>query len=205
VDEFESGTDDQAPIQLGEPESARPQSLRSQIMGAIALLVIGGWILFAFYSDSYNPVSTYRLGSVLPRASDGWKLSRLSTSNPSRVEVGWSRKNLSSVSRRTYTQGGKEITIEIWDWAGAYPYHMPIDIPGWMNGEEVRIGAETGRLRYDTESRKGRLRVRYLDRFYIVVEGENIDRSDLTSWYHRIDFAGLRRELAELQDGGSSR
>jgi hypothetical protein len=60
-------------------------------------------------------------------------------------------------------------------------------------------------LRYNPGTRKGRLRVRYLDRFYLVVEGSGIERYDLEAWYRRIDLAALRRELAELRGAPSSR
>jgi hypothetical protein len=69
----------------------------------------------------------------------------------------------------------------------------------------VRVGAQEGRLRYNAESKKGRLRVRYLDRFYLIVEGEGIERYELDSWYRRIDLAGLRREVEKLRRAAASR
>jgi hypothetical protein len=172
------------------------------------ILAIAGWFTFLYFSNDNIPVSEFRLGSMLPKRLDGWKSSLTQGGNPSSVEIDVGlkfEKFTSSNSWRSYSQGDKEITVEIWDWAGDYPYHMPLDVPGWFNGEEVRVGAETGRLRYNPETKKGRLRVRYLDRFYLIVEGHGIERHELDSWYRRIDLAGLRREVEQLRASPSSR
>jgi hypothetical protein len=150
-------------------------------------------------------VSSLRLGAALPNAPQGWRRGLTHVDNPSSVSVVGIEKFTSSSASRTYTQTGKEISIEIWDWAGDYPYHLPIDVPGWMNGEIVRVGAENGRLRYNRDTRTGRLRVRYLERFYLIVEGTGIERRELQAWYHRIDLAGLRRELGQLRSETASR
>ena len=173
-----------------------------------AILAIAGWFTFLYFSNDNVPVGDYQLGLVLPKKPDGWNSSLTHGGNPSSVsiEIGLRfEKFTSSNSWRSYSRGDREVTVEIWDWAGDYPYHMPIDVPGWFNGEEVRIGAETGRLHYNPETKKGRLRVRYLDRFYLVVEGKGIERHELDTWYHRIDLAGLRRELGQLRAAPSSR
>jgi hypothetical protein len=189
------------------PTASAPLALRT-ILQAGLILALMGWLGLVYFSNDNLPVSGTRLSMLLPRPADGWKGGMLHTSNPTSVEIEVGlkfEKFLSASVSRTYSQGGKEITVEIWDWAGGYPYHMPIDIPGWANGEAVRVGAEDGRLRYNPETQKGRLRVRYLDRFYLIVEGTGIARHELESWYRRIDLAGLRRELGQLQRAASSR
>lgn len=184
-----------------------PFSLRKTLQMSVAV-AITGWFTFQYFSNDNIPVSEYRLSSLLPRSVDGWKggLSRVSNPSSVSINVGLKFEKFTSASAsRTYYQGAKEITVEIWDWAGDYPYHMPLDLPGWANGEAVRVGAEEGRLRYDPESKKGRLRLRYLDRFYLIVEGKGIERYELEGWYRRIDLAGLRRELDKLRATASSR
>ena len=47
--------------------------------------------------------------------------------------------------------------------------------------------------------------MRYLDRFYLIVEGEGIERYELAGWYRRILLAGLQRELDQLRRISSSR
>ena len=186
-------------------EGARlPRSPREALQWLLGV-VLFGWIVYSYFSTDNVPLSQIRLSGLLPRAPQGWSQSLSSGENPTSVTVDWLEKDLSSVSRRTYSQGETEVTVEIWDWAGDYPYHLPFDIPGWMNGDEVRVGGEAGRLRYDPEKRRGRLRVRYLDRFYVVVEGEGIERHQLDAWYRRVNLSGLRRELAQLHGKASSR
>jgi hypothetical protein len=186
---------------------AAPFSLRTTLQMSLVLAMMG-WLSFLYFSNDNLPVSEFRLSMLLPRPADGWKGGILHSSNPTSVSIAVGlkfEKFLSASASRTYTRAGKEVTVEIWDWAGDYPYHMPIDIPGWANGEAVRAGAEEGRLRYNAQSKKGRLRVRYLDRFYLIVEGTGIERYELESWYRRIDLAGLRREFVQLQRTASSR
>jgi hypothetical protein len=197
-----------------EPEgvelAATPGSRSSPLntLKLTVLLAVAGWLTFLYFSNDNIPVSDYRLSTMLPRPIEGWKGGLLHSGNPSSVsiDVGLKFEKFTSArASRTYSQGDKEITIEIWDWAGDYPYHMPIDIPGWANGEPVRAGAEQGRLRYRAETKKGRLRVRYMDRFYLIVEGQGIERYELENWYRRIDLAGLRRELDQLRRNSASR
>jgi hypothetical protein len=198
-------------VRLGlDPDTAPMASpgARHSLLNALkvgAVLALGGWFIFLYFSNDNNPVRDYKLSAVLPGRVDGWKSGFSHQSNPSSVSIGPFEKFTSSSVRRTYTQGDKEIALEIWDWAGDYPYHMPIDIPGWANGEEVRVGAEQGHLRYHAESRTGRLRVRYLDRFYVIVEGKGIERHELEAWYRRINLVDLRRELDQLHGESASR
>jgi hypothetical protein len=200
-----------AGLQPEAPELTAPQGAPFSLRGTLklfALLAIAGWFTFLYFSNDNIPVDRFYLSPLLPRRVEGWKSGLPEGSNPSSVSIGVGvtfEKFTSSSVWRTYYQGDKEITLEIWDWAGDYPYHMPIDIPGWANGEAVHVGAEEGRLRYNPETRKGRLRVRYLDRFYLIVEGKGIERYELESWYRRIDLAGLRRELDKLHRRTSSR
>jgi hypothetical protein len=204
------------PVSAGETEP--PASEYSPSPGAqfslartaqlLLILVIAGWFTYLYFTNDNIPVRDYRLGSMLPKTPEGWRRGLTHSGNPSSVSIGVGaqfEKFTSSNAWRTYSQGDKEITVEIWDWAGDYPYHMPIDVPGWANGEPVRVGAEEGRLRYNPAARKGRLRVRYLDRFYLIVEGEGIDRHELDGWYRRIDLAGLRNELDQLRRTTASR
>lgn len=194
------------PADLAGSQGA-PFSLRTTLQMGVGLAIVG-WFSFLYFSNDNIPVNDYRLSTMLPRPLEGRKGGLLHANNPSSVsiEVGVKfEKFTSSSASRTYYQGGKEITVEIWDWAGGYPYHMPLDIPGWANGEQVRVGAEEGRLRHNAETKNGRLRVRYLDRFYLIVEGKGIERHELEGWYRRIDFAGLRREADELRRTAASR
>jgi hypothetical protein len=193
-------------VELAASSGARFSPLNT--LKLTVLLAIAGWLTFLYFSNDNIPVSAYRLSTMLPRRIEGWRGGLLHSGNPSSVSinVGLKFEKFSSASAsRTYSQGDKQITLEILDWAGDYPYHMPIDIPGWANGEPVRVGAGEGRLRYHVEAKKGRLRVRYLDRFYLIVEGKGIERYELESWYRRIDFAGLQRELDQLRRTSSSR
>ncbi|MEX2299523.1 MAG: hypothetical protein WD733_01230 [Bryobacterales bacterium] len=190
------------------PTASRPAV---SLLGAtkfFVILAIAGWFAFLYFSEANIPVSDYRLGLMLPETPEGWRRSFTRSGNPSSVSIGTGltfEKFTSSNAWRTYSQGGKQVTVEIWDWAGDYPYHIPLDIPGWANGALVRVGAEEGRLRYNPETRTGRLRVRYLDRFYLVVEGDGIERHELLAWYQRIDLGGLRAELDRLQRTAASR
>ncbi len=200
-------TPDPGPEPFAPPSQGVALSLPN-ILKLSGVLLLAGWFTFLYFSNDNVPVSPFRLGSALPRAVDGWKGGWLDSSNPSSVSINVGvhfEKFTSSRVSRTYSQGGKQITLEIWDWAGDYPYHMPLDIPGWANGEAVRVGGQQGRLLYDPATRKGRLRVRYLDRFYLIVEGKGIERFELESWYRRIDLEGLRRDLEELHPAPASR
>lgn len=161
------------------------------------------WAFLAFPENA--PLSRSTLSACLPKAPSGWTAGRIRTSNPSSVEGNFSLEFTSSCSWRTFARGDRTITVEIWDWGGDYPYHLPIDIPGWMNGETVRVGGEEGRLTYNERIGRGRLRVRYLDRFYLVVQGRGVQPQELRSWYARIDRNRLRSEFNRLHATASNR
>ncbi len=169
-----------------------------------ALMAVAAWVMLPGLNDT-PVVDRFDLTQSLPKTPGGWQATYKHSDNPSRVVVGGRSRFTSTSAWRTYTLGDKEITVEVWDWGGDYPYHMPFDIPAWMNGEEVRIGSAKGHLRYNSGSRSGRLRLRYLDRFYVVVEGEGIYQAELDAWYGRVDLRQLQRALGELRSKAASR
>jgi hypothetical protein len=169
-----------------------------------ALLAVAAWAILPSLNETPIVVPLDLMAS-LPRAPSGWHAAPKRRSDPSRVEVGGRVRFTSSRAWRTYTRGDAEITVDIWDWGGDYPYHLPFDTPGWMNGQEVRVGPSLGRLRYNAGSRSGRLRLRYLDRFYVIVEGEGINESELHAWYGRVDLGRLGAALEKLRSTAASR
>lgn len=169
-----------------------------------ALMAVAAWVMLPSLNET-PVVDRSDLMQSLPRTPGGWRGSYKHNANPSRVTVMGRNRFTSTSSWRTYTQGDKEITVEIWDWGGDYPYHLPFDTPAWMNGQEVRMGSAPGHLRYNARSRSGRLRLRYLDRFYVIVEGEGIAQSELDAWYGRVDLGRLQRALGKLRGKAASR
>lgn len=175
-----------------------------RVLQLTALLAVAAWVMLPALNET-PVVDRLDLRLALPRTPGGWHGNLTHGSNPSRVVVGGRNRFTSTSAWRTYTQGDREITVEIWDWGGDYPYHLPFDTPGWMNGQEVRIGSAPGHVRYNSRSQSGRLRLRYLDRFYVIVEGEGIAQPELEAWYGRVDFGRLRAALGKLRSKAASR
>jgi hypothetical protein len=169
-----------------------------------ALMAVAAWAILPSLNETPIVVPLDLMAS-LPRAPSGWHAAPKRRSDPSRVEVGGRVRFTSSRAWRTYTRGDAEITVDIWDWGGNYPYHLPFDTPGWMNGQEVWVGSCPGHLRYNAGSRSGRLRLRCLDRFYVIVEGNGISQSELHAWYGRVDLGRLRGALQKLHSTAASR
>lgn len=190
------------------PPQRRPVGMGYLLFKAVQIgvvLAVVGWFVMQDRSGDKVPVSIYDLSAALPSTPPGWRPTDSGVSHPSSTTVMGRAHFTASRAWKTYRQGDREVTVDIWDWAGDYPYHMPWDLSAFGAGDEVRVDGNSGHVRYNPSSQKGRLRVRYADRFYLIVEGEGIRRGDLDSWYRSIDLGRLHRGLGNLRGRTSSR
>mgnify|MGYP001587382551 CR=1 FL=1 len=140
-----------------------------------------------------DPVHFSELLKFLPEPPSGWESQPAQGSSTKMGE--WS---FPQVERR-YTQGDKRMEVQILDWAFHKELYASFFVAAAFSQETtegynkgIKIGEEPGREEYKTASKDGNLAVLVGKRFFVTIQGDNIEAAELRQWWDRLDTAGLR-------------
>lgn len=139
-----------------------------------------------------EPVSFKELIEYLPKAPQNW-----TTDKPMGETTSISKYSISQVSQ-VYTQNHKEITVSIFDWAFNAALYMPFLLTTEFSQEStegynkgIKIGDVLGREEYTYSSKKGSLNLLVDGRFFVQIDGRDIEAEELREWWKLIDRKSL--------------
>jgi outer membrane murein-binding lipoprotein Lpp len=182
---------DSSKIEEGEAVSSNPFGLARQIAKA-------GEDLEKIQKDLENmkpvdPIHFSELIKFLPEPPPGWESQPAKGTSNKMGEWSFTEVN------RDYTQGDKRMEVKILDWAFRKELYATFFIAAAFSQEStegynkgIKIGDEPGREEYKNESKNGTLSMLVGKRFFVTIEGSNIEAAELRQWWDRIDAAGLR-------------
>ena len=144
--------------------------------------------------DIVEPISFKELIEYLPQLPQGWAAGELKGKTNSLGNYG-----ISQISQ-TYTQREKEITVSIFDWAFNSALYAPFLLTTEFSQEStegynkgVKIGDILGRQQYTYDSKKGSLNLLVNNRFFVRINGKNIEEIELREWWQLIDSQSLTK------------
>lgn len=139
-----------------------------------------------------KPVSFKELIKYLPKAPKNWK-----TEKPMGETTSISKYSISQVSQ-AYRQEDKEISISIFDWAFNAALYTPFLLTTEFSQEStegynkgIKIDDIPGREEYTYSSKKGSLNLLVDGRFFVQIDGKNIEEQELREWWQLIDQKSL--------------
>ena len=144
--------------------------------------------------ESVEPVYFKDLIKLLPQPPAGW-----SAEEPEGETNTFGEYSISQASR-SYSNGDRTIEISIADWAyntGLYAsFLIGADFSqesskGYNKG--IEIDNVPGREEYDFESKNGILSLLAEQRFFIQIEGDNVEAQELQKWWDLIDKKTLSK------------
>ena len=143
-----------------------------------------------------EPIHFKQLINTLPKPIRGWSAAEAQGETNSFVGLG-----ISEASRQ-YTKNDKTIEITVFDWAYNFGFYAPFTLSADYSQETsagynkgIKIGEIPGREEFDYQSKDGKLAVLVEQRFFVQIEGQNLDNArELYQWWKKVD----RQSLAKL-------
>ena len=139
-----------------------------------------------------EPISFRDLISYLPQSPRGWTAEKAKGQTNSFGDY-----SVSQV-KQTYFQKDKTMTVSIFDWAFNSALYMPFLLSTEFSQEStegynkgIKIGNIPGRENYDYYTKDGSLNLLINRRFFVQIEGKNIEESELRQWWDAIDSDSL--------------
>lgn len=134
-----------------------------------------------------EPVHFSELMTMLPSAPAGWEAEKPQGSSNSMGKFQVSH------AKRSYRQGDKTIKVEITDWAYAKALYVPFLMSARFSQEStegynkgIEIDGAPGREEYKFDSKRGELNVLASKRFFVQIEGRDIEPEVLRQWWQRV-------------------
>ena len=139
-----------------------------------------------------DPVSFKELIKYLPKAPPNWTAAK-----PMGETTSISKYSISQVSQ-AYSQDSKEITVSIFDWAFNAALYTPFLLTTEFSQEStegynkgIKINDVPGREEYTYSSKKGSLNLLVDGRFFVQIDGRDIEEQELREWWKLIDRKSL--------------
>lgn len=143
-----------------------------------------------------EPISFRDLIGYLPQSPKGWTAER-----PQGQTTSFGDYSVSQVKQK-YFQANKTMTVSIFDWAFNSALYMPFLLSTEFSQEStegynkgIKIDDIPGRENYDYYTKKGSLRLLVNRRFFVQINGDNIEESELREWWEAIDSNSLSEEI----------
>ena len=142
--------------------------------------------------EPVQPISFKELINYLPDAPQGW------TAKPPKGETNSLGNYSISQVNQTYTNKDKEISVSIFDWAFNSALYTPFLLTTEFSQEStdgynkgIKIGNIPGREEYTYATKEGSLNLLVNQRFFIQIDGSNIEDTELREWWQLIDHPSL--------------
>ncbi|MEO0836546.1 MAG: hypothetical protein AAFY16_11320 [Cyanobacteria bacterium J06642_3] len=165
-------------IELSKDASQIPQSISQDIAN----------------KEPVTPVSFKELIDYLPQPPNGWKAAK-----PQGQSNSFGNYSISQVNQ-TYTQGSKQIEVSIFDWAFNSALYTPFLLSTEFSQEStdgynkgLKIDDIPGREEYSYIDKRGSLNLLVNSRFFVQIDGSNIDDLELREWWQLIDSKALNQ------------
>ena len=153
--------------------------------------------IFEDSSDTPTKVQTVsfrELIEYLPQSPRGW------TAEKPKGQTNSFGDNSVSQVKQTYFQQDKTMTISIFDWAFNSALYVPFLLTTEFSQEStegynkgIKIGNIPGRENYDYQTQDGSLNLLINRRFFVQIDGKNIEESELREWWNLLDSQSLLR------------
>ena len=145
--------------------------------------------------NEIDTISFRDLIGYLPQSPKGWIAEK-----PKGQTNSFGSYRVSQV-KQSYFQKDKTMTVSIFDWAFNSALYMPFLLSTEFSQEStegynkgIKIGNIPGRENYDYYTKDGSLNLLVNRRFFVQIEGENIEESELREWWEAIDSDSLSKE-----------
>ena len=139
-----------------------------------------------------KPISFKELIEYLPKAPKNWTAAK-----PMGETTSISNYSISQVSQ-AYNQDSKEIKVSIFDWAFNAALYTPFLLTTEFSQEStegynkgIKINDIPGREEYTYSSKKGSLNLLVDGRFFVQINGKDIEEQELREWWKLIDRKSL--------------
>ena len=139
-----------------------------------------------------EPISFRELIEYLPQPPRGWKADE--PTGETNSFAGYSV----SQAKQTYFQNDRTITVSIFDWAFNSALYTPFLLSTEFSQEStegynkgIKIGDIPGRKEYDYRTKNGSLNLLINRRFFLQIDGDNIEETELQKWWQLIDRQSL--------------
>ena len=143
-----------------------------------------------------EPISFRDLIGYLPQSPRGWTAER-----PQGQTTSFGDYRVSQVKQK-YFQDDKIMTVSIFDWAFNSALYMPFLLSTEFSQEStegynkgIKINDIPGRENYDYYTKDGSLKLLVNRRFFVQINGNNIEERELREWWEAIDSDSLSEEM----------
>ena len=147
--------------------------------------------------EPVDPIHFRELITLLPEAPQGWNAEEAEGETNS-----FGGYSISQASR-SYTKGDRSIEVTITDWAYNTALYASFLVGADFSQESsqgynkgIKIGDTPGREEYDYKSKDGKLTLLAEQRFFIEIDGDNIESEDLQQWWDAMDKKGLSKKAS---------
>ena len=147
-------------------------------------------------SKQIEPVSFQELIEYLPESRAKWKAEK-----PEGQTVSFKGYSVSQV-KRSYSRQDSKMTVSIFDWTFNSALYLPFLLTTEFSQEStegynrgVEIDGFPGREEYNYQTKNGSLNLLIDRRFFIRLDGDNIEESELREWWQKIDSKALSEKL----------
>ena len=141
-----------------------------------------------------EPISFQELIKYLPEPPRKWTAEK-----PKGQSNSFGKYNVSQV-KQTYSYQDKQMTVSIFDWAFNSALYLPFLLSTEFSQEStdgynkgIEIDNIPGREAYNYNTKDGSLNLLIDRRFFIRIEGKNIEESELREWWSMLDRDSLER------------
>lgn len=151
-----------------------------------------------YKKEPVEPVHFQQLINTLPKATIGWSAAKAQGETNSFIGLG-----ISEASRQ-YHKNDKTIEITVFDWAYNFGFYAPFTLSADYSQETsagynkgIKIGNIPGREEFDYQSKDGKLSILVDERFFVQIEGKNLDNAkELYQWWKKVDRQSLTKLAA---------
>ncbi|WP_019508835.1 hypothetical protein [Pleurocapsa sp. PCC 7319] len=144
--------------------------------------------------EPVEPITFKELLKYLPQAPKGWQADK-----PKGETNSFGNYSITQVNQR-YSRGDKKMTVSIFDWAFNSALYVPFLLTTEFSQEStegynkgIKIGNIPGREEYSYSSKQGTLNLLVNNRFFVQIEGNNIEDSELQEWWQLFDQKSLTK------------
>ena len=184
-------------VQSSEIEVREELGSDRDIFGIFQQVIELGKDFNIFEEDSENsnevkPISFKELIGYLPRSPRGW-----TTEKPKGQTNSFGGYSVSQV-KQSYVKKDKTMTVSIFDWTFNSALYLPFLLSTEFSREStdgynkgVEIGDIPGRQSYNYQTKDGSLNLLIDRRFFVQIDGDNIEEKELREWWEKIDSDSL--------------
>lgn len=148
-----------------------------------------------------EPVSLQELIEYLPPVPSGWTAEK-----PKGQTNSFGNYSIAHI-KQTYSRNDKTMTVTIFDWAFNSALYLPFILSTEFSQEStegynkgIKIGEIPGREEYDYHTKDGSLNLLINQRFFVQIDGKNIEETELREWWELLDYRALTKVNSKVDN-----